>query len=106
MPMAQLTSSAQVYYDGGAQRATWTLYKTGSASKHASADDQTLKQELIKALSLPPEKKEHQGQGVCRVRINGGKGYIVYRTGVSGPNTAAIFHYHWNYHLDLPLDAT
>ena len=97
--------NGQVYVNN--VRATFTLYKAGSAEKHATSDDTTLKTELIKALNLPDGQKEAQGNGEYRVRINGGKGYLVYRTPVGGiPNSAVIFHYHWNYHLDLPLSAT
>lgn len=97
--------TGQVYVNN--VRATFTFYKAGSAEKHATSDDTTLRTELIKALNLPAAKKEDQGGGVYRVRINEGKGYLVYRTPVGGvPNSASIFHYHWNYHLDLPLSET
>jgi hypothetical protein len=97
--------TGQVYVND--VRQTFTLYKAGSAEKHAASDDITLKAELIKALNLPAAKKEDQGGGVYRVRINQGKGYLVFLTPVGGvPNSASIFHYHWNYHLDLPLSAT
>jgi hypothetical protein len=86
---------------------TFTLYKTGSAEKHKTSDDVTLKTELIKALNAPDSKKQDQGGGVVRYKINDGKGYLVYKSPVNNlPNTAAIFHYHWNYNLDLPLTAT
>ncbi len=100
--MKLLTDSAKVFVDGSFK--TFKLYKAGSAEKHATSDDVTLKTELIKALNATV--KENQGGGVFRVKINGGKGYVVYKTGVDGPNSAAIFHYHFNYHLDLPLSAT
>jgi len=88
-------------------RVTFTLYKAGSAENHATSDDTTLKRALIKALNLPGAQQQHQGDGVYRVRINDGNGYLVYRTPIDAvPNTAVIFHYHWNYQLDLPLSAT
>jgi hypothetical protein len=65
-----------------------------------------LKTELIKALNAAPNKKEDQGGGVFRMKINDGHGYVVYKVGVDGPNSAAIFHYHWNYNLDLPLNVS
>jgi hypothetical protein len=86
---------------------TYQLFKTGSAQKHATSDDTTLRTELIKALNLDEAKKEKQGGGVYRVKINDGKGYMVYKAPLGDvPKTAAIFHYHWNYHLDLPLNVT
>jgi hypothetical protein len=85
-------------------RVEFTLYKTGSAENHKASDDTTLKTELIRALNS--SKKESQGGGVYRVKINDGKGYVVYKTPLDVPNSAAIFHYHWNYNLDLPLTAT
>jgi putative component of toxin-antitoxin plasmid stabilization module len=94
-----------VYVNG--KREQFTLYKADSAGKHATSDEITLKQEFIKALNLPESSKEPQGDGVYRVRINGGKGYLVYRTPLNDvPNSAVMFHFHWNYHLDLPLSAT
>ena len=81
----------------------WSLYKTGSAENHKTSDDTTLRTELIKALNAPAAKKQAQGGGVYRMKINDGLGYIVYKEGVAGMKTAAIFHYHWNYNLDLPL---
>lgn len=85
------------------QTIVWTLYKTGSAENHRTSDDTTLRTELIKALNAPASRKEAQGNGVYRLKINDGKGYIVYKEPVNGPNSAAIFHYHWNYHLDKDI---
>lgn len=102
--MILLSNSAKVFVGG--QFTTFKLYKTGSAEKHSVSDDVTLTTELIKALNAPDMRKESQGNGVFRMKINDGKGYLVYKLNVQGPNTAAIFHYHWNYHLDLPLSAT
>ncbi|MBD8528888.1 MULTISPECIES: hypothetical protein [unclassified Massilia] len=107
--MHLLTSDAQVYLDGGNARQTYTLYKTASAQGHATADDTTLRTALIRALNMQTGgDKVHQGAGVYRVRINNRRGYLVYKTPcIHGQAaSAAIFHYHWNYHLDLPLDET
>ncbi len=95
-----LTDSARVYENGAF--VTYKLYKSGSAEKHAASDDQTLKTELIKAMNADASKKEAQGDGVYRFKINDGLGYLVYRMGPV-PNEATIFHYHWNYSMDLPL---
>ena len=91
--------TGQVYVNN--VRQTFTLYKDEkSVDKHAGSELLTLKPEFIKALNLPDAKKEAQGGGVFKVRINDGKGYIVYRTPVDGvPNSAMVFHFHWNYHL-------
>ena len=97
--------TGQVYLNN--KRETFTLYKASSAENHKTSDDATLKQELLKALNLPDNKKEAQEANVFRVRINERKGYLVYKVNVDGtPNSACIFHFHWNYHLDLPLSAT
>jgi hypothetical protein len=102
--MILLTDSAKVWFNGKFE--TFKLYKAGSAEKHAASDDTTLKTELIKALNTAkPGLTQDQGGGVFRYKINDGKGYIVYKLGVSGTNSAAIFHYHWNYTMDLPLTA-
>ncbi len=86
------------------KKETFSLYKEASATKHAASDDITLKAELIRALNAADNKKENQGNGVYRFRINGGKGYLVYKINLNGvPNTACVFHYHWNYTMDLPL---
>ena len=108
--MQLLTSTAQIYLDGSNVRQTYSLYKTATAENHSSADDATLKAALISGLTAAVGgNKTAQGGGVFRVRINGGQGYIVYRTpagpGAGAGLTAAIFHYHWNYNLDLPLNA-
>lgn len=85
---------------------TFTLYKTASAEKHRSSDDESLRFALIRAINAPDQNKEDQGGGVYRMRINEGNGYIVYKVNLNGvPNTAAIFHYHWHYNLDMPLTA-
>ena len=99
--MQLLTASAQVYVND--VRKTFKLYKAGSAENHRLSDDQTLTTELIKALNARSNMQEAQGNGVFRVKINNGKGYVVYKVGVDGPDSAAIFHYHWNYNLELPL---
>jgi hypothetical protein len=99
-----LTDSATIFV--GSARKTYKLYKTGSAENHRTSDDQTLKTALIQALNAPDAQKQFQADGSVRFKINTGKGYVVYKTGVSGPDSAAIFHYHWNYTLDLPLTAT
>jgi hypothetical protein len=97
-----LSDSAQVYV--GNERRTFKLYKAGSAENHAASDDATLRQALIQALNAPTGSgKIDQGGGVFRVKINDGIGYLVYKLGVDGADSAAIFHYHWNYNLDLPL---
>lgn len=96
--------TGQVYVNKA--RVTYDLYKAGSAEKHKASDDITLKTELLKALNLPDSLKEHQKQGVVRVKINQGHGYLVYKLNSVGTNSATIFHYHWNYHLDLPLSVT
>ena len=99
--MELLTNGAKVFVNGRFE--TYKLYKAGSAEKHAASDDVTLKAALIKALNLDSALKVDQGNGVFKVRINGTKGYLVYKVGVDGPNSASIFHYHWNYSMDLPL---
>jgi hypothetical protein len=97
--------TAQIYVGG--KFVTFTLYKAGSAENHRTADDLTLKTALTKALNARDYEKEAQGGGVFRYRINNGQGYLVYRTPAGiDPNSACVFHYHWNYHLDLPLSAT
>lgn len=104
--MLLLTNSAPIYLNGSPTRTTFKLYKTSSAQNHKTADDTTLKQALMAALSKPigPDKTQ-QEPNVFRVKINSGIGYLVYKLGVAGPDSAAIFHYHWNYTLDLPLTA-
>ena len=107
MPLTLLTDSAQVYLDAVKPRNTYVLYKTASAEKHQTADDTTLKKALIQALNLAigPDKA-YESLNVCRVRINNGYGRLVYKLNVTeNPCSAAIFHYHWNYGLDLPLTA-
>lgn len=106
--MILLTSTAPIFLDGSNVRQTYSLYKTSSAQNHATADDATLKQALMSALTAPVGGgKTDQGNGVFRVRINSNLGYVVYKTpAVTGDaRSAAIFHYHWNYNLDLPLTA-
>lgn len=106
--MLLLTNSATVYLDGSNVRQTFSLYKTSSAQNHRSSDDQSLKFELIKALNAPfGANKIDQGDGVVRFKINNGNGYLVYKRPAitEDPTSAAIFHYHWNYTLDLPLSA-
>ncbi len=106
--MKTLTLNSIVYLDGGSTRYTYELYKASSAERHATADDVTLKQALIAGLNAPIGKnKIDQGNGVFRYRINNGLGYLVYKTpGVTGvARSATVFHYHWNYKLDDPLDA-
>jgi hypothetical protein len=102
--MKLLTNSAQVYL--GNVRKTYKLYKDGSAENHKISDDESLKLALIQALNGKDDTKQAQPGNVFRVKINNGKGYLVYKLGVDGPNSASIFHYHWNYNLDLPLSAT
>jgi hypothetical protein len=104
-----LTDTAIVFLDGARDRRTFSLYKTSSAEKHGIATDPILKSALISAPTAPVSStKVQQEPGVYRVKINDGLGYLVYKLGVEpgNPNSAAIFHYHWNYHLDLPLTAT
>ena len=106
--MLLLTNSATIYLDGSNVRQTFSLYKTSSAQNHRTSDDQSLKTELIRALNAPfSSNKIDQGDGVVRFKINDGHGYLVYkRPAIIGVATsAAIFHYHWNYTLDLPLSA-
>ena len=104
MALKLLTDGATIYV-GGVKK-TFKLYKTGSAENHATSDDQSLKTALIQALNASAALKQVQPDGAVRFKINSGKGYVVYKTGVSGVDSAAIFHYHWNYTLDLPLTAT
>jgi hypothetical protein len=81
----------------------YRLYKAGSAQKHAASDDVTLKTALQKALNADVGRdKEDQGEGVFRHKINDRKGYVVYRVN-HVRKEAVIFHYHWNYTMDLPL---
>ncbi len=104
MPLTLLTDSATIYVNN--VKKTYKLYKTGSAENHRTSDDQTLKTALIQALNASAAQKQFQVDGSVRFKINSNKGYVVYKTGVSGVDSAAIFHYHWNYTLDLPLTAT
>lgn len=104
--MQLLTDSATIYIDGGNIKEKYSLYKASSAEKHKSSDDTTLKTALIQALCAQIDKnKTHQGNGVYRFKINEGKGYLVYLKPANAkiPNSACIFHYHWNYTLDMPL---
>lgn len=97
--------TGKVYVEGEEGKGSFAdvrLYKAGSAQKHAASDDITLKQALIRALNAPANKKESQGSGVFRVRINEGHGYLVYRMNPRELE-AVIFHYHWNYRMDDPL---
>jgi putative component of toxin-antitoxin plasmid stabilization module len=83
------------------KRETFTLYADESATKHSGADNERLRLELQKALNAPDSAKVEQEKGVFRVKINQGKGYLVYKTNLNDvPNTAMIFHYHENYFLD------
>jgi hypothetical protein len=99
--MVTLSTDAKVYVNNVLQ--SFTLYKAGSAEKHSGSDDETLRKALQSAMNQPDNKKQYQGNNVYRVKINNGNGYVVYKTGVIGVNSAAIFHYHWHYNLDLPL---
>lgn len=102
--MELLTNAAQIYLNGSDNRETYILYKNDSAENHATADDQTLKSALIRALSQNINNdKVEQTPGVFRVQINNGHGYLVYSVD-SNAREAVIFHYHWNYNLDLPLN--
>lgn len=78
----------------------YTLEATESAFKHGGSDKISLKMELQKALNIKDSEKEDQGDNTYKVRINSGKGYLVYK--LDGTK-ATLFHYHWNYNLDGPL---
>lgn len=104
--MQLLLSAATVYPNGGAIQEKYDLYKASSAEKHAVSDQQTLTFEFKKALTAPVSAtKVHQGNGVYRVKVNNGNGYVVYKTPAQPnlPKSACIFHFHWHYNLDLPL---
>jgi len=96
-----LTDSAKVYVNG--VFVTYKLYKDGSAAKHAASDDTTLKQALIAAMNADESTKTVEPNNVFRYKINNGLGKLVYKVGPM-PNEATIFHYHWNYTMDLPLN--
>jgi hypothetical protein len=83
----------------------WTLYKEGSAERHSGADNEELRSQLQKALNMSDTNpnKIFQGKDVYKVKINEGIGYLVYKVKVRGDYSACIFHYHWNYYLDIPI---
>ena len=86
---------------GKLPRTTLEVTYSESASQHVGSDAATLKQTTIQALANEGTKTEDQGGGVHRFKINDGKGYLVYkRTG----NDVNVFHFHWNYTLDKPLN--
>jgi len=90
-----------VMLGGNLPRTTLEVTYSESASQHVGSDAATLKQTTIQALANEGTKTEDQGGGVHRFKINDGKGYLVYkRTG----NDVNVFHFHWNYTLDKPLN--
>jgi len=105
--MRLILAGANVYLDNAQDRTILNLYISGSAQKHKAADEITLKQAFKQALGAAVDgiKKKEQEAGVFRFKINDGKGYIVYKMKSPDDNSACLFHYHWNYTLDLPLSA-
>jgi hypothetical protein len=105
--MRLLIAGANVYLDNAQDRTILNLYISGSAQKHKTSDEITLKQAFKQALGAAVDgvKKKEQEAGVFRFKINDGKGYVVYKMKSPDDNSACLFHYHWNYTLDLPLSA-
>lgn len=104
--MILLIAGSIVYLDNATNRSNINLYITSSAQKHAASDTITLAQAFKKALSAPVDgfNKKEQEPGVFRVKINNGNGYIVYKLKSPDDDSACLFHYHWNYKMDLPLN--
>lgn len=102
--MEELTNNAQIFLDGDNSRTTFTLYKNFSAQNHAISSDEDLRLHFTQALSRPvgDGKVYQENDDSYRVSINNGKGYLVYKIPAvsDNPNSAVIFHYHWNYNLD------
>ena len=86
---------AKVPKSGGGGYEDVPLYALGSAAKHAGADDEELRKTL--QMALYAKAKIVQADGGIKVKINGGKGYLVYK---QEGDKVTIFHYHWNYNLD------
>lgn len=103
--MILLIAGSIVYLDDAKDRSNLNLYITPSAKKHAASDTTTLAQAFKRALSAKVDgiNKKEQEAGVFRVKINSGNGYIVYKLKTPDDNSACLFHYHWNYKMDLPL---
>jgi hypothetical protein len=103
--MTLLSPAAPVWLDGTGERKSFKLYKAGSAEKHAASDSETLRKALQQALNAKVDGsvKTDQGGGVFRYKINNKIGYLVYKLGVDGEDSACMFHYHWNYTMDLDL---
>jgi hypothetical protein len=97
----ELSRECPVWVGKGFQK--FVVYGTESAKKHSGSDPETLRKELQKALNAPPNKQIAQGDGVFKVYINEGNGYVVFKLNDPGPLCAKIFHYHWHYELDNPL---
>ena len=103
--MKLLLAGANVYLDDAKDRTILNLYISDSAQKHGASDEITLKVAFKQALGAAVDgiKKKEQEAGVFRVKINDGKGYIVYKMKSPDDNSACLFHYHWNCNFDLPL---
>jgi hypothetical protein len=103
--MKLLLAGASVYLDNASTRSNINLYISGSAQKHMASDEITLRQAFKQALGATIDglKKKEQETNVFRFKINNGKGYLVYKLKSPDDDSACLFHYHWNYTLDLPL---
>lgn len=103
--MKLLLAGAIVYLDNANVRSNINLYISDSAQKHKTSDEITLQQAFKQALGAAVDgvKKKEQESNVYRFKINEGKGYLVYKLKSPDDDSACLFHYHWNYTLDLPL---
>jgi len=95
--MPLLLGTAKVWTANGAQ--TWTLYYTPSSQKHAASDIETLRSGVQKGLN----STGGTAVGNHKISINDGLGYLVYTIANPLALEATIFHYHFNYSMDLPL---
>jgi hypothetical protein len=97
----KLSDGCKVWVGNGFQ--DFTVYATESAQKHFGADMETLRSNIQKALNVPDNQKTAEPGNCFKVRINNNLGYVVYKLNSQGPKTATIFHYHWNYQLEVKL---
>jgi hypothetical protein len=91
----------QVMLGGKLPRVTMEVTYSDSAARHVGSDAATLKQTTLQALANEGITTVDQGDGVHRFKINDGKGYLVYKR---TDNDVKVFHFHWNYKLDDPLN--
>jgi hypothetical protein len=91
----------QVMLGGKLPRVTMQVTSSDSAARHVGSDAATLKQTTLQALANEGITTVDQGDGVHRFKINDGKGYLVYKR---TDNDVKVFHFHWNYKLDDPLN--